>query len=338
MVQGTYKFRLTVWDNKYQPSSTDITVINGSAEPINKIPYTFAGKDTVLTLPADSLLLDGTTSYDPDGKIIKYQWIYVTGPAVPQLNTPANAKTTVNRLVAGTYYFKLTTWDNKYEPSQDMVMIKVNPPLPPPNQIPVVFAGKDTAISLPVNTFTLTGSAIDADGTIIKYEWKQMAGPSASVINNPNNLVTSVDNLMEGVYYFSLNVWDNKYQHAKDVVKLTVIAAMPAGNKLLTGTGENRETVIGLNSEKPVYNSINISASPNPVLSVLNLEYIHDQTGKLRISIYDFQGRIIRSYMFNKHSSYFRQQFQLNDLDTGMYMAEVMLDNKRTAVIKFYKK
>ena len=339
LIQGTYVFRLTVWDNKYQPSSTDMVIINGSPFAINRLPVTYAGNDTVLTLPADSLLLDGSGSYDEDGKLIKYQWTFVTGPSTPVLSSPLGVKTIAGKLVKGIYYFKLTTWDNKYEPSQDMVMVKVNSPLPPPNQPPIAFAGGDTSITLPVNTITFTGTASDPDGTIIKYEWKQITGPSVSIINSPNTPVTQVTSLTAGIYYFSITAWDNKYQPVRDVVMLTVFTALSPANKAGTTTTDSAASINSESKAITISNNhlINIAVGPNPVITAMMLRFKSNESGKMQINIYDGYGRIINRYAVEKSSRWFSQQLQLDHLNTGIYMIEVILNNKRTGVSKFYK-
>ncbi len=329
MVQGTYVFRLTVWDNKYQPSSTDIVIINGSPQPINKLPFTNAGKDSVITLPMDSLQLDGSASYDEDGNIIKYQWTFVSGPVTPVLSTPVAVKTVAGRLVQGTYYFKLTTWDNKYEPSQDMVMIKVNPPLPPPNQPPVAFAGADTSVTLP-DSIRFTATAADPDGTIIKYEWKQITGPSLSFISTPNTPATTVSNLTAGVYYFSVTVWDNRYVAVRDVVKLTVNP--PADKPATTGS------VISVTGSELIIKDNALRVSPNPVTTTLNLYFSTNENGKMLINVYDGAGRIRYHFAYEKSLPLFQQQLLVSYFKPGMYMAEVILNGKRAGVFKFYKR
>ncbi len=39
----------------------------------NKSPVARAGSDTIITLPVNSLMLDGSNSYDPDGQITSYK-------------------------------------------------------------------------------------------------------------------------------------------------------------------------------------------------------------------------------------------------------------------------
>src|SRR6187399_649413 len=45
----------------------------------NKPPVANAGSDTIILLPQDSIMLNGNSSYDPDGKIEKYLWKKVSG-------------------------------------------------------------------------------------------------------------------------------------------------------------------------------------------------------------------------------------------------------------------
>ena len=217
-------------------------------------------------------------------------------------------------------------------------MVKVNYPLPPPNQPPVVFAGADTSVALPVNTITFTGNAADADGSIIKYEWKQISGPASSVITSPNLPVTAVHNLAEGIYYFSLTAWDNKYQPTRDVVKLTVNAVNSTGNTSVTDAGDRDKSDIAADISKTIYTAAEFLMGPNPVKEIFNVGFSNSETGKVNIRITDFQGRMIKTYAFEKSFLLFRQQLQLGELAAGMHMAEVLLNGKRITVCKFYKR
>ncbi len=58
----------------------------------NKPPIAAAGPDVVITLPTDSVLLDGSRSSDPDGRISAWQWTKVSGPASLAINNAFAAK------------------------------------------------------------------------------------------------------------------------------------------------------------------------------------------------------------------------------------------------------
>jgi hypothetical protein len=51
----------------------------------NKPPTAIAGLDQVITLPTDSISLDGRSSSDPDGTISVWLWTIISGPAFLQL-------------------------------------------------------------------------------------------------------------------------------------------------------------------------------------------------------------------------------------------------------------
>jgi len=46
-----------------------------------KSPIAKAGPDQVITLPTDSISLDGSASNDPDGTISEWLWTKISGPA-----------------------------------------------------------------------------------------------------------------------------------------------------------------------------------------------------------------------------------------------------------------
>jgi len=97
--------------------------------------------------------------------ITSYLWKQLSGPAAT-ITTPNSAITTVTGLSAGTYKFMLLITDNNTATIADTMTLTVNP-VGAPNQPPVVNAGPDQTITLPVNNVTVSGSATDADGTIV---------------------------------------------------------------------------------------------------------------------------------------------------------------------------
>ena len=227
LVQGTYYFRLTIWDNKYEPSTDDVVItVTAATTTTNQAPIARAGNDA--TVSGTTTTLNGTASTDADGSIIKYQWTQVSGPNTASIASVNGSSTGVSGLVQGTYYFRLTIWDNKYEPSTDDVVITVNA-VTTGNQAPVARAGNDASITLPTNSVTLNGSgSSDADGSIIKFQWNQVSGPSTSSIASVNGSSTSVSGLVQGTYYFRLTIWDNKYEPSTDDVVIEVKAATTA--------------------------------------------------------------------------------------------------------------
>ena len=67
----------------------------------NKPPTAIAGPDQVITLPTDSVSLDGSSSNDPDGTISEWPWTKISGPASFNIINTASAKTVVKNLAVG---------------------------------------------------------------------------------------------------------------------------------------------------------------------------------------------------------------------------------------------
>jgi len=91
----------------------------------NKPPIANAGLDQVITLPTDSVLLDGRTSSDPDGIISEWLWTKISGPASFNIIKPTDSLTKVKALVTGTYLFELKVTDNGGLSAKDTMQVFV---------------------------------------------------------------------------------------------------------------------------------------------------------------------------------------------------------------------
>ncbi|MEP7232654.1 MAG: PKD domain-containing protein [Ginsengibacter sp.] len=191
----------------------------GSAPPANQPPVANAGADVNITLPANSVQLNGNNSYDPDGTIT-YSWAKIAGPSQFSINNSTIVNPVLSNLVAGTYTLRLTVTDNNGATATDDINITVK--AAGVNQPPVANAGPDVILVLPANSVTLNGSGTDPDGTITKYAWAQVSGPSTSTISNTSTPQTTISNLVAGVYVFKLTVTDNNGATDLNQMQLTV--------------------------------------------------------------------------------------------------------------------
>ncbi|CAN5430989.1 hypothetical protein BH11BAC3_BH11BAC3_06110 [soil metagenome] len=232
LVQGFYEYQLTVTDNDGAVAIDTISVLVNAA--LNMAPAVNAGNDQVITLPVNSTTLSGTAT-DSDGTIVDYTWVKISGPVAGNIASPATALSSVNSLVQGLYEFELTVTDNDGAVSKDTVQVTVNDAL---NQAPVAIAGTNQVITLPTNAVTLTGAGTDADGTVVSYAWVKISGPAAGSIVSANTAITSVDNLVQGIYKFQLTVTDDDGAISKDVVQVTVNKAPNQAPVAITGTNQ----------------------------------------------------------------------------------------------------
>jgi hypothetical protein len=198
---GTYTFRLRATDNDGASSNDDVKVVVNSTT--SSAPTVTAGADKVITLPTNSLYIQGTAS-DADG-IASYVWTKTSG-GTASLSGQNTSKVRAYNLVAGTYIFRLTVKDTKGNSKSDDVMVTV---ANSGNAVPIANAGPDKTVLLPASTVKLYGSAKDSDGTISSYKWTQYGG-AAATINYSTSATATVSGLREGKYYFRLTVKDNK--------------------------------------------------------------------------------------------------------------------------------
>jgi hypothetical protein len=205
-------------------------------QSVNQPPVSNAGQDTQITLPTDSVILDGNDSGDPEGKITGYQWQKVSGPPGSVLSGALNVLAKVNGLVEGTYVFELKVTDELGAAHLDSVKVIV---VPAPNQTPVANAGPDQVVTLP-GDITLDGSAADADGDISSYAWKKIAGPSTYTFSATNVAAPIISNLVAGIYEFELTVTDDDGGIDKDTVKATINNKIDVGaQRVLIDAGLN---------------------------------------------------------------------------------------------------
>ncbi|TMI65087.1 MAG: hypothetical protein E6H07_03975 [Bacteroidetes bacterium] len=102
------------------------TSCEGCATKSNKPPIAVAGPDQVISLPIDSVSLDGRSSSDPDGSISNYLWTKISGPVTSNIIKPSDSITKVKSLVAGSYLFELKVTDNGGLSAKDTMRVTVN--------------------------------------------------------------------------------------------------------------------------------------------------------------------------------------------------------------------
>jgi endo-1,4-beta-D-glucanase Y len=199
--------------------------VYGTTGPTNVAPIANAGADKTITLPTNSVVINGTGT-DSDGTISTYAWSRVSGPNTPTLTNANTANLTASGLVSGTYVFRLTVTDNGGLTASDDVSVVVNPS---GNVAPTANAGADKSITLPTNSVVINGTGTDSDGTISTYAWTRVSGPNTPTLTNANTTSLTASGLIAGTYVFRLTVTDNGGLTASDDVNVVVNAA-PTSN------------------------------------------------------------------------------------------------------------
>ncbi|MEO5499905.1 MAG: hypothetical protein ABIR31_00560, partial [Ginsengibacter sp.] len=87
--------------------------------PTNLSPTVNAGADQTITLPTNSVSLNGIAS-DADGSIATYSWTKLSGPSGSNFSASNSANTNVSSLTQGVYQFQLTVTDNSGATAQDV--------------------------------------------------------------------------------------------------------------------------------------------------------------------------------------------------------------------------
>lgn len=317
---GGYIFELTVTDNNGATAKDQIAV-TVLPQPLqaNQAPVSNAGNNQTITAPVSSVVLNGNSSFDPDGTITAYSWRQISGPSASTITGAKTSSATASRLVAGQYVFELTVTDNNGATNADQITITVNPAVSKVNLIPVADAGANDTIQLPTTTYTLNASgSADPDGTITSYYWQQISGPNTASSSSMNNPVVTLSNLQAGVYEFQVTVTDNSGITSKATMQLTVEQAITQDNVTLSSSDR-------------------LIAYPNPAHDVTTLKITSQVTGTVKITVYDMNGRQVLVAQTVKMDDVVSKTLNISSLASGMYTIQITIGNKKTMVTKFIK-
>ncbi len=121
LVQGSYRFRLSVTDDAGLSGFDELTVTLVAAPGS---PVVNAGVDRTVTLPATAVTLAGAAT-DPANSIYFYLWSQISGPGLATRSGETTLDLTASRLLEGTYVFRLRAFSNSGLTGADEVMVKV---------------------------------------------------------------------------------------------------------------------------------------------------------------------------------------------------------------------
>jgi Leucine-rich repeat (LRR) protein len=230
----THDSALRAWLDIVDPDWETTQVI------LNQPPCADAGPGQTAH-PGDSLILDGSDSYDPDENYpLTYSWMIVAKPADSQaeLSTPDQVSTSITIDKMGDYIIGLVVTDSLglSSPTSEIIISNVN-------SLPIASAGEDQAVTQVGTWVYLDGSqSWDPDGDALTYSWAFAQKPvgSQAGLSNPNSPNPSFVPDIYGEYRLSLVVSDPWVDSEPDEVTVSFENIVPVAN-----AGNNQSCVVG---------------------------------------------------------------------------------------------
>ncbi|MBS1664283.1 MAG: T9SS type A sorting domain-containing protein [Bacteroidetes bacterium] len=308
LLEGVYLFQLTIKDNSGVTAfdQVKVTVNAAPGAPVNQPPVADAGPDMTIEQTAAPVTLDGSASHDPDGTIVKYQWVQTAGLSGVTLTNAGSAKPAAYGMNPGSYVFQLTVTDDKGATGQDEVMVTVKAATATPPGGPTAPAAPVASAGAPVDTVTLPANQVNLDGSsstgdIVSYQWTQMSGPASAVMGNAGAANTAASGLVAGTYIFQLTVKDSNGATATTIVKVVV-----------------------LNDTKRMAQVKSVELYPNPARDVLNIKYESEVQEQVSMTVYTIGGVRVLSASFSKSSGAASFQLKVASLGKGVYGLKIV--------------
>lgn len=215
-----------------------------SEDPVevsNEAPIAHAGIDQTIPV-GGTASLDGSSSSDPNGDLLSYQWQVVCRPigSIASLSDSNHPNPTFSPDRPGDYTVQLVVIDSKGLASQpDTVRISTF------NSAPVADAGPDQSFGASGATIYLGGKSYDPDGDPISFSWSIKTKPPGSMaaLSDPTSPTPYFVVDILGDYTIELTVTDPWDASKKDSVKVSFANVRPLANAGGNATGTVGQTI-----------------------------------------------------------------------------------------------
>ena len=123
-LEGIYIVELVVYDGRVYSNADTVKII--AEEPTNNPPVANAGQDQNVST-GDTVTLDGSGSYDPDGDTLTYNWSFISKPygSNATLSDSSSIKPIFVPDLEGTYIVQLIINDGQVNSTPDTITITV---------------------------------------------------------------------------------------------------------------------------------------------------------------------------------------------------------------------
>lgn len=235
---GSYVVQLIVNDGIVNGAAALVTV---STE--NRPPTASAGPDQAVA-PDATVVLDGTSSTDPDGDALTFTWSLLLKPpgsaaSLSDLHAP---QPTFVAEKPGTYVAQLIVNDGQADSAPDTVTIT------PDDFAPTADAGEAQTV-VAGTLVQLDGSAsFDQDGSAITYSWQLITVPSGSSasLSGPTTVNPTFVADRRGTYVARLVVSDGTLSSPESTVTITATDRAPVARDDSESTSPDMSVVLSV--------------------------------------------------------------------------------------------
>jgi hypothetical protein len=312
LIDGIYLFELKVTDAGGLFSKDTIRIIV-DAVPTNHPPIANAGPDMTITLPTNTVMLNGSGSTDVDNNITNYLWTKISGPSSFSISNANTIQTQVTSLVEGVYEFELKITDAGGLFSKDTMQVTVNP-------VPVLNCGSNRPQLQVTQTVFGTLSkarsfmAVAAAGNKIVFAGGQTDSAYPSEMWGSSRV---------DIYDISTNTWST----AELSVPRFGIGAIAAGNKIFFAGGTSG--LLGDPTET-YYSTVDIYDVSTNTWSVSSLsEHVSDPAVAVLGNKVFFAGGYGTNTIGNTtYYGYYSNKIDIYDLSTNTWSSSFLSDHK----------
>ncbi|MCC6807785.1 MAG: hypothetical protein IT381_10195 [Deltaproteobacteria bacterium] len=263
--EGPFVVALNV-DNGHGERAIDVVIIEGTSDvdehpgPIDRPPVAIVGDDRVVA-PGTTVILDGSRSYDPEGKPLAYGWTSISTPGAPVvLSRPFSGTTTFVANEPGDYVFALIVNDRLADSRPDYIVITANAA-----PTPRLFAPSQVVVGDLVSLDAEASTDLEAEPLTYTWQFVQRPPSSTSILMSgatPGTKAFRPD--IAGTYGVQLTVSDG----VNTVARSTSILARSYGELRPTASTPNTMIVLPASVVQ-----LDASHSTNPLGGSLTYEW-----------------------------------------------------------------